>query len=1138
MTFTSFSTLFTIARFEAKTLVRGWLFKIFVGFSIFIIAILDLATFSNFGAGMQEYRIAGGAPYMNILILNIIQAVIAIFLSSDFIGRDKKLDTTEAFYVRSMSNFNYVIGKTLGIITVFFFFNLFILLIGFAYDVSCSNTILFPVTYVIYPLLISLPTIMLILGMSFFLMTLIKNQAVTFILMLGFIGVGLFYLTGKLYNVFDFIGVNTPMAYSVFTGLNSVPNLLLVRGAYVLLGLGFIFFTVLMLPRLPQEKQFKMRAFTGMGLTFIPAIVMIFAFIIKNENDVKLRANILKLEETLPSTPSFKITDNSISLVHKGKSIFVTSNLTVIAENNDNITLILNQGFDIKSVKIDGKEATFNRNLHTILLKSDSFPINEPFEIEVVYSGSPNDKTTFPEIPEDSRKARYQLSNLTGGKQISYISSDYLLLTAESDWYPVAASRNYRFYRQFTNFNLKAEFSANFTAFSQGKKISDEKGKVHFETNKPYRALSLTAGKYETRSITVDSVEIMFAMYPKHLKIYEHNFSEIIDTIPQLISEMKRDYERKLGLPYPFERFSLIEVPIHFFTYPRNWTLATEDNMPEQLLMVERGGTDILYDIKLQRHIDKSDTKNSEEKLVNKEQQTSTFKNIIGNMLFSNSKTDFGQNTTLRSLDSWNKHSVFPQYTSNISGIEQEGFPALWFIIENYLFTHVQQKSAGGAGSLASSAEIFMSIYGSNPEQLILKLKDNNFISLIDSMKNDSRLADLVSRKGNELFEIIRLNIEPQDIDEVLNDIIINKKAQSMSVDEFKHFFDSITNKNISSLIENWLQNNSYSAFLFGDMRISSIKDGSLDRYFVRMQLVNNGTGSGIITVAVREQPGQGGTSGIRGGSHAGGAVTWVDWSGYSPGQAVSTQAIEKTFEIPVNLPMEIGIICNFEPREIVLNTHVAQNLPSTRKILIDNIIEEKAISFEGIRPFNGKILSMQPYEFVVDNEDEGFSVIYKQEKNTVKDRWMSRIVKETEEKYKSINHWQPSHKWQFILGDNYYGSYIKSAVYIRKGAGDNKAQWKTDLPESGNYSVYVFLPKKGVQDTNPFARNETTSGSYTFTVTSDDGAEEIKVDLLNNDGWYFLGDFYISKGATSISLSDKTEKRIVVADAVKWVRK
>ena len=180
----------------------------------------------------------------------------------------------------------------------------------------------------------------------------------------------------------------------------------------------------------------------------------------------------------------------------------------------------------------------------------------------------------------------------------------------------------------------------------------------------------------------------------------------------------------------------------------------------------------------------------------------------------------------------------------------------------------------------------------------------------------------------------------------------------------------------------------------------------------------------------------------------------------------------------------------------------------------------------------------MQPYEFVVDNEDEGFSVIYKQEKNTVKDRWMSRIVKETEEKYKSINHWQPSHKWQFILGDNYYGTYIKSAVYIRKGAGDNKAQWETDLPESGNYSVYVFLPKKGVQDTNPFARNETTSGSYTFTVTSDDGAEEIKVDLLNNDGWYFLGDFYISKGATSISLSDKTEKRIVVADAVKWVRK
>ena len=1100
--------IITIARFEAKTLVRGWLFKIFAILSIFIISIIDLVTFSTIGIGMPEYRIAGGAPYLNLLLLNFIQAVITIFLSSEFIGRDKKMDTTEAFYVRSLSNFSYVIGKTIGIVGVFLIFNLVILLIGFAFNISYSDTLLLPITYLIYPLIISLPTIMLILGLSFFLMTLIKNQAVTFIIMLGIIGASLIYLSGKFYSVFDIVGVNTTMVYSIFTGLPDVANLLLVRGAYILSGFGFIFFTILMLPRLPQEKHFKTKAFTGMALTFIPAIIMISVCVTRNSNDEKLRADILALEETLPAVPSLKITDNHISLIHKGKTISVSSKLIVFAENDDNLSLILNSGFDVKSIKINGNETFFERNLHTILLKPDYFPINKPVEIEIVYSGCPNDKTTFPEIPEDARNERQRLGNLCAGKQIAYILPNYILLTAEADWYPVAASSNYRSYRQFTNFTLDFESSSKMTAFSQGKKETDNNGKVRFISEQPLKALSLTAGKYETRSLIIDSVEVTLALYPKHLKIYENNFKEIVDTIPHLLLEMKNDYERKLGLPYQFERFSLIEVPAHFYSYPRNWTLATEDNMPEQLLLIERGGADILYDIKLQDMFTKNDN-NDNKKLAAQEMQVAVFKNIIGNMLFSNSSSDFGQGSKLRNLDSWNKHSIFPQYTTNAFGIEQNGFPALCFIIENYIFPRTRNVGSGGLMS-ETALMVYSMLYGSNPEQLILKLKDNTFISLLDSMKYDPRLADLVSRKGKELFEIIRINLDNQDIDEVLNNIIVENRSKSVNINTFTNSFDSITNKNISHLINNWLHKESYPAFLFGETRVSSVKDGNRDRFFVRFQVVNNGTGSGILTVSVREQS----------------------------GQSVSTTTTEKTFEIPVGQPMEIGIMSDYEPREIIINTYSAQNLPTSRRILIDNIIEEKISGFDGIRPFKGTISATQPYEYVVDNEDEGFSVFYQQEKNTLKDWWMARNQKNTGDKYKSINTWQPSHKWEFILGDNYYGNYIKSAVYIRKGNGLNKIRWETQLPESGNYSVYVYIPKMPVQDVSPFGINESATGFYSFTVTSDDGEEIVNVDVTKNDGWYFIGDFYISQGNTSISLNDKTNRRIVVGDAVKWVKK
>lgn len=63
--------------------------------------------------------IPSNIPYLILLLLNTGQAVIAIFLASDFLKRDKKLDTSEVFYVRPLSNAEYVIGKIWGICVFF-----------------------------------------------------------------------------------------------------------------------------------------------------------------------------------------------------------------------------------------------------------------------------------------------------------------------------------------------------------------------------------------------------------------------------------------------------------------------------------------------------------------------------------------------------------------------------------------------------------------------------------------------------------------------------------------------------------------------------------------------------------------------------------------------------------------------------------------------------------------------------------------------------------------------------------------------------------------------------------------------------------------------------------------------------------
>ena len=81
-----------------------------------------------------------GIPYTSMLWLNMAQAIIAAFLASDFLKRDKKLDTTEVVYMRSMTNVDYVLGKTLGSFLVFLGINLVVLIMVAVFNLLSQRT--------------------------------------------------------------------------------------------------------------------------------------------------------------------------------------------------------------------------------------------------------------------------------------------------------------------------------------------------------------------------------------------------------------------------------------------------------------------------------------------------------------------------------------------------------------------------------------------------------------------------------------------------------------------------------------------------------------------------------------------------------------------------------------------------------------------------------------------------------------------------------------------------------------------------------------------------------------------------------------------------------------------------------------
>ena len=185
--------------------MRSWFYRIFMILAVLFICIFNFGSlvFQSGGGNWLMKSLPANIPYINLMLLNTGQAIIAVFLSSEFLKSDKKLDTSEVFYVHSLSNAEYVIGKIWGNMRVFLRLNLFaivlVALFNFISGVSIDWT-----AYIIYFVLICIPTLIYIFGLSIALMLILKSQAITFIFLLGYIALTLFYVGDKFYYLFDY----------------------------------------------------------------------------------------------------------------------------------------------------------------------------------------------------------------------------------------------------------------------------------------------------------------------------------------------------------------------------------------------------------------------------------------------------------------------------------------------------------------------------------------------------------------------------------------------------------------------------------------------------------------------------------------------------------------------------------------------------------------------------------------------------------------------------------------------------------------------------------------------------------------------------------------------------------------------
>ncbi len=194
-----------------------------------------------------------------------------------------------------------------------------------------------------------------------------------------------------------------------------------------------------------------------------------------------------------------------------------------------------------------------------------------------------------------------------------------------------------------------------------------------------------------------------------------------------------------------------------------------------------------------------------------------------------------------------------------------------------------------------------------------------------------------------------------------------------------------------------------------------------------------------------------------------------------------------------------------------------------------------------------------------MDNEDPGFYYESRSYESKVKQYVDSRKEEQNEVFYEQVSGRNPI-KWTPVAHSGFYGESVRSALLTRSGEGANIASWTTVLPAAGFYDVYVYIPtsamlgrpQRGRPGTGgpgggPGGRGDRGGGPrfadegtvYTYTISSNEGSEEVEFALRSpEEGWNKIGAFHFPGDTAIIELSNKTNGRRVIADAVKWVRK
>jgi ABC-type transport system involved in multi-copper enzyme maturation permease subunit len=1071
--------------------MRSWFFRIFALLSLFFITIFNIAM--CWGDMDWAYKaISSNIPYFSLLILNIFQAISAIFLASDFLKRDKKLDTSEVFYVRPLSNAEYVLGKLWGNLRVFIFLNGVVMGISLFCTATSPHVAIDWSAYPIYFILISIPTLVFIIGLSAFLMSVLKNQAVTFILLLGYILLSIIYLENKYYSLFDYMTYFLPLAKSSIVGFTNTEMLLNHRGIYLFAGLAFIFVTITFFARLANTSRSK---YGWLALSVIMVGISGW-FAYKHVHTItgedEMRRHYTELNNKYVHSPKMFIDRYDISVEQQPHSFRSEVKMQGIALSTASVfTFCLNPGLNIQEISGEaGQALEYERERQIVLVDfGKELSAGDTACITIKYSGRVDNAFCYLDIPAKLLQESYHVANtLRSDKQYCFQTPDYLMFTPETYWYPrpgTAYSSESPDWQQiyFSQFNLNVKPLPGLVPISQGEETENGDGSYSFIPEYPAQAISLVIGKYMRQRIETEGISYELRFIEGH-DYYAAAFDSIRDTIPALIREYKENTERTYHLEYPFKRFSVVEAPAQFSVYTHTWSLAKENVQPEMVFVSEKlwtGWFEFENEIKRRKRWNQSITEED------------------------------AQMNVLR--DALQQIPLFPQLYNFRYNIFSSEWPVANRIVEYYLQEEKNTPTRRNSPIVFEGGVTIDWNAGNggltNDEKANQLMEKQNLKDLLANDEYRELSSSVIRLKAKQLFAPAELTTDISAFRESVYALLNRNTFRNVRFEEVLDTLGALSRTDLRSRLTEWFQPTLLPFYSIEKPEIIRYSHRGKDVYVLKITINNLSDNDGIVNIITR----------------------------LGDGQAQNDPRTNRNLWVGAHQSKQVVTFWDEAPRSVACNTIISDNIPFTVEQPVDNIRQEnrEPAEKEGDYPV-AEFSSLPSEEVIVDNEDSLF-FLSKEVVTGLLPKWLNNNT-DTAFRYSDLPSWRRAPiQWTATTNPGFYGQNIRSAYVVKGGSGNHAATWKVPVPSAGNYEVYYHLFKD--QNQNRRNRSGNNGAEYHFKIQYEGETEDAYLELQRaGNGWERLGAYYFGKDTVRITLTNETKERRVTADAVKIVKR